>query len=169
MVFPKTHFRHQSGRHWPDSDDTLGFESWSPGAHFGPVPGPWGTQKSPEKIQNTFCFFYFWSQLFKPVNTGRLQKHWFFRNGRLPPIGPPLAGVARHFGVRRLASGAALWAHSGPLEGPTAADLRRCNIPVANSLELCRRGSSKGPGSAEGAKQRKNTEKTQNPMIFKTR
>ena len=47
----KTAFRHQSGRHWPDLDDTLGFKSWSPGAHFGPIPGPWGPQKNHEKIK----------------------------------------------------------------------------------------------------------------------
>ena len=47
----KTDFCHQSGRHWPDLDDTLGFESWSPGPHFGPIPGPRGAQKRPEKSQ----------------------------------------------------------------------------------------------------------------------
>ena len=47
--FFKMYFCHQSGRHWPDSDDTLGFESRFPGARFGPVPGPWGARKSTEK------------------------------------------------------------------------------------------------------------------------
>ena len=36
----KTHACHPSGRLWPELDDTMGFESWSLGAHFGPVPGP---------------------------------------------------------------------------------------------------------------------------------
>ena len=53
MRFFKTRCCHQSGRHWPDLDDTLGFESWSPGAHFGPVLGPWGAQTNPEKNPNT--------------------------------------------------------------------------------------------------------------------
>ena len=46
-VFSKTYFRHQSGRHWPDLDDTLGFESWSFGPHFGPIPGPMGGPTKP--------------------------------------------------------------------------------------------------------------------------
>ena len=53
-AFFKMYFRHQSGRHLPDLDDTLWFKSRSPGAHFGPTPGPWGAQKSPEKKPTTF-------------------------------------------------------------------------------------------------------------------
>ena len=52
--FFKTYFCHQSGRHWPDLDDTSGFESWPPGPHFGPIPGPWGGPKSPEKKRKHF-------------------------------------------------------------------------------------------------------------------
>ena len=48
-----TLFGHESGRHWPDLDDTLGFESWSLGPHFGPILGPRGAQKHPEKKTNT--------------------------------------------------------------------------------------------------------------------
>ena len=56
--FSKTDFCHQSGRHWPDLDDTLGFESWSPGPHFGPIPGPRGAQKRPEKSQKLLGNFH---------------------------------------------------------------------------------------------------------------
>ena len=44
----KTVFRHQSGRHLPDLDVTLGFKSWSPGAHFGPMLGPGAAQEIPK-------------------------------------------------------------------------------------------------------------------------
>ena len=42
----------------------------------------------------------------------------FFQNAFLPPIGPPLAGFGRYFGVRKLAPGATFWAHPRPLGGP---------------------------------------------------
>ena len=51
--FAKTEFCHQSGRHWPDLHDTSGFEAWSLGPHFGPILGPRGAQKHPEKKTNT--------------------------------------------------------------------------------------------------------------------
>ena len=38
----------------------------------------------------------------------------FFQNVFSPPIGPPLAGFGRYLGVRKLVSGAAFRAHSGP-------------------------------------------------------
>ena len=40
----KTVFCHESGRQWPDLDDTPGFKSWPPGARFGPIPGPRGSK-----------------------------------------------------------------------------------------------------------------------------
>ena len=68
--FSRTHFCHQSGRQWPDLDDTLGFESWSFGPHFRPIPGPRGGKKIPKKIQKLFGkilkFLEFWSHVFKP-------------------------------------------------------------------------------------------------------
>ena len=76
-AFFKMYFCHQSGRRWPDSDDTSGFESRPPGAHFGPIPGPWGAPKNPEKIQKLFGkilkFLEFWSHVFKPGATRTLQ------------------------------------------------------------------------------------------------
>ena len=47
--------------HKTDFLDTQPFESWSPGAHLGPIPGPWGAPKNPEnKSKNSFwgnpCF-----------------------------------------------------------------------------------------------------------------
>ena len=44
-----------------------------------------------------------------------------FQNGLLPPIGPPLAGFGRYFGVRKLVPGATFWAHSRPPGGPKTA------------------------------------------------
>ena len=68
--FLKTHFCHQSGRHWPDLEDTSAFKSWSPGPHVGAIPGPWGAQKSLEQIQTLFGqiqkFLKLWSRLYKP-------------------------------------------------------------------------------------------------------
>ena len=36
----------------------------------------------------------------------------------LPPIGPPLAGCGRYFGVREPAPGGTFWSHPRPLGGP---------------------------------------------------
>ena len=52
--FSKMDFCHQSGRHWPDLDDTSGFASCVLGPHFGPILGPRGAQKRPEKSPKLF-------------------------------------------------------------------------------------------------------------------
>ena len=87
------YFCHQSGRHWPDSDHTLWFESWFLGAHFGPIPGPWGAQKNPEKIQKLFGkilkFLEFWSHVFKPGATRTLQIWKQLKPRTLAPLERP--------------------------------------------------------------------------------
>ena len=49
LVFSETDFCHQSGRHWPDLDDTLGFESYVLGLHVGADSGP---PRGRERAQN---------------------------------------------------------------------------------------------------------------------
>ena len=44
--------RHQSGRDWPDLDDTSGFKSWSLGRILGSLPAPGGPKKTRTTIQS---------------------------------------------------------------------------------------------------------------------
>ena len=74
LRFFKTYFCHQSDRHWPDLDDTSAFESWTPGPHVGPIPGPWRSRKIKKNKNPSWTnikhLLNTWSQLYKPEGRG---------------------------------------------------------------------------------------------------
>ena len=47
----KNCFCHQSGRRWPDLDDTSGFASWPLGPYFGQVWAPEGPKNGPKNTK----------------------------------------------------------------------------------------------------------------------
>ena len=130
--FLKTHFCHQSGRQWPDSDDTSAFESWSPVPHFGAIPGPRGAKQKRKKaqtlfVENPFCWQPLWSQLFKPEGITSKPPPWQPHPWRSPTpwghFGITLGSPWGHFGVEMCA--VALW-------GPHAAVAKSC----ANHMKI---------------------------------
>ena len=48
FLLNKNVFCHDSGRHWPNLDDTLGFENWSQGPHSGQISAPGGPKNNPK-------------------------------------------------------------------------------------------------------------------------
>ena len=123
VFFSKVYVCHQSGRHLPDSDDTLGFNSWSLGAHAGQVSAPGGPKigpRNPNTILNTsfktkgnpyllgqFLFIFAGS-----VGGGEGGYRRFSKNAKWPPIlvsTPELAVIFR---------GESVSGHPGARGGP---------------------------------------------------
>ena len=143
-----------------------------------PFANPWPAPQAQKNIQTQRIFQDLLEKVFGPFRPRVFKrgqchggKAGSFQNGFLPPIGPPLAGFGRYFGVRKLVPGATFWAHSRPPGGPkTARKIPKtswefpCALtpfalpPFANSWNLMisagRLGGDVGGCSAAGAARR---------------